>query len=109
MENTEEINNALLESAKKTLEKLPFFALTEYDVPSQKLFEKTIGNDVFKFQKYSAQTKKESLAQKHMKRMDEKDIKMVQDKNHLDIKLYAFAKKLFLERLSFYNIKIDEK
>ena len=95
----------MLENAKEVLKKMSYFALAEYEELSQKLFEKTFKNSFkfdqkVKFQKHSSTT----LTIQNMNiTLKEKLIQL----NDLDIKLYNFAKKLFFDRLGFYNIDFD--
>ena len=101
----DENKKKLLENAKEVLKKMSYFALAEYEELSQKLFEKTFKNSFkfdqkVKFQKHSSTT----LTIQNMNiTLKEKLIQL----NDLDIKLYNFAKKLFFDRLGFYNIDFD--
>ena len=90
----------LLESAKHTLSGLSFFGLDEYQSLSEYLFIKTFDSNKFRFQNYiSVKTKTE------LDFSSVTNLKLIQENNHLDIKLYEFAKKLFFEKIKFFREK----
>lgn len=82
---------AILESAKKTLVKLDFFGLTEYQIESQKMFERFF-KDKFYFNANFVQVKRI-----HSNEF-ETYLSRIKEKNNLDIQLYSFAKSLFFKR-----------
>ena len=84
----------MLNSAKDNLAKMAFFGLTEYQVETQYLFEKTFGlkfyENFFQYSHTNAKNVVVSTAQKNR----------ILELNSLDIQLYDFAKKLFFVRLN---------
>jgi hypothetical protein len=92
----------LLETAKTTLRHMSYFALTEYDDLSRKLFEKTFQNRI-RFQKIADYSSKRKTLE-YVKNMDKGLLEKIKNLNDLDLELYDYAKKLFFERLKFYGI-----
>ena len=84
----------MLNSAKENLNKMAFFGLTEYQVETQYLFERTFGlefnEDFFQYNRTHASDVVVSEAQK----------RRILELNKLDLALYAYAKKLFFLRLN---------
>lgn len=94
----------MLQEAKKNLQSLTFFGLTEYQNYTQQLFLKIFSNNFRLVDKF---TQSQTFAEKFIKSNDsvqmpylDKIIKL----NKLDIELYAFGKELFFQRLKFYGI-----
>ncbi|CAF0792072.1 unnamed protein product [Brachionus calyciflorus] len=103
----------MLEEAKRNLESLSFFGLTEYHDLNRKLFLKIFGGS-FRFLK-EFKTANQTVADNFYKLLktkgvditeenSDKILKKIQQLNSLDIQLYEFAKDLFFKRLKFYNI-----
>jgi hypothetical protein len=92
----------LLESAKKSLLSFTFFGLSEYQNLSFLLFHKIFSNQLkFKnnFSKQKVTLGKSLLGSKFHVYLNE-----INENNKLDIKLYEFGKKMFFERLSYFQI-----
>ncbi|CAD5112939.1 DgyrCDS2146 [Dimorphilus gyrociliatus] len=79
-------------SAKKNLQELAFFALTEYLVESQFLFERTFKTKFLINFVTSNETKADTIE------LSKGELRLVRLVNKLDVKLYKFAKKLFFKR-----------
>ena len=98
----------LLESAKASLEEMPFFGLSEYFVESCLLFQKQF-KVIFKrpcTQKRLANLHSAPLlAGIWFNRTLYNSIVLI---NHLDMQLYEFALALFTTRLKYFNINIDQ-
>lgn len=94
----------LLQSAKRNLESMAYFALVEYQKESQYLFEKTFG---MKFRKPFVQVSEEDTVAFGVGLGDE-DLSRVQELNYLDTELYSYAKRLFFERLKHFK-RTDEE
>ncbi|KAH9512674.1 Heparan-sulfate 6-O-sulfotransferase 3-B, partial [Bulinus truncatus] len=93
-------------SAKDNLKKFfTFFGLLEYIEESQILFEKTFKGLKFtrkmSCKRYSAATNYAMLSEKHWN--------SIVERNLLDVKLYQFAKDLFFQRLSQFNIELEPR
>ncbi|XP_059163035.1 heparan-sulfate 6-O-sulfotransferase 3-B-like [Physella acuta] len=102
----EERNEIMLQSAKDNLTKFfKFFGLVEYQEEGQLLLEKTILGLKFKNQITS---KKSSIATNYAM-LSEHHWSTIVQKNLLDVRLYQFAKDLFLQRLKKYDIKINPR
>ena len=95
----------LLENAKNVLEKLSFFALTEYEELSHKLFEKTFGS-VFKLNYKVAYSKYKYVTSNLVKSLNASIVEKIKEANSLDIELYDYAKTLFFKRIQYLNITI---
>lgn len=94
-------NEIILQSAKRNLQKMAYFALMEYQEESQFLFEKTFG---LKFltpfkQVGGNQTK----AGKLFPKLNDSVLQAVKHLSSLDVELYTFAKKLFLKRVKNFK------
>jgi hypothetical protein len=94
---------SLLENAKKTLLELKYFALNEYQLESQWLFEKMFSGD-FKFSIKLEQSQNE-YSSKLLNVLNQTLIEKIKEVNKLDVKLYEFACKLFFDRIDFYKNK----
>jgi hypothetical protein len=93
----------LLENAKEVLKQMSYFALAEYEELSQLLFEKTFKNSLKIDHKVKLRKSSTNLIIQTMNiTLKENLIRL----NDLDIELYDFAKKLFFDRLRFYNINL---
>ena len=102
LEMKKQFDNELLESAKETLLSFSFFGLTEYQNYSFSLFEKTFENKLKFSQPFPLQT--ERLGQKLLEHDFKDYLNEINEKNHLDIQLYDFAKELFFQRISGFII-----
>lgn len=91
----------LLDSAKKNLESMAFFALVEHQTESKYLFEKTFG---VKFRHPFVQLSAEETRAGAIT-VDKQNLTRIEELNSLDNKLYSFAKKLFFERLEYFKAK----
>ena len=96
-------NKQLLKNAKKVLESLSFFGLTEYEELNQKLFEKTFQNR-FKFKYNINPTKPSTESYRLVKKLNSSMVEKLKQLNLLDIELYKFARNLYFKRLNFFNI-----
>jgi hypothetical protein len=95
----------LLDSAKKVLEGVAFFGLTEYEELSQKLFEKTFKTSFkIEFNVKTHKPGKKSSAEVILKNMSESLKENIIKLNDLDFELYEYAKELFFKRLKFLKI-----
>lgn len=94
----------LLESAKRNLQNMAYFALVEYQTENQYLFEKTFG---MKFVEPFVQLSVEDTRAGAIT-VDAYNLTRIQDLNQLDIKLYSFAKKLFFAKLKYFRAKDSE-
>ena len=95
----------MLERAKMNLQKMNYFAITEYQNVSQALFVKLFGEEMFRFSKPLAQSNFTIAGDilnnfEHENNVSEK----IREINYLDAELYNFALKLFFQRLQFYKI-----
>jgi len=96
----------LLESAKNVLMKMSYFALTEYEELSQKLFEKTFKNS-FEFNFKVNPSRIQSSAFNASKILNDALNDKIYELNDLDLELYEFAKIQFFKRLKFYRIESE--
>lgn len=101
----EQREKILLQSAMKNLASMAYFAITEYQVESQYLFEKTFG---MKFRQPFVQWSSEQTRAGAVV-LDSLNLTRIKELNHLDTALYSFAKKLFLERLDYFKKKDEEE
>ena len=90
----------LLESAKHTLISLAFFGLAEYPIQSEYLFLKTFNEKKFRF----THPMSENNETKVLKNVS-KYLRKIEENNHLDIKLYEFAKMIFFKRINYFKFK----
>lgn len=91
----------MLESAKRNLQKMPFFGLTEYQEASQYLFEKTFG---LKFvTPFTQLPEDETRAGNILPILNSSVLSQIKTLNSLDIELYAFAKNVFFKRLTHFK------
>ncbi len=91
-----------LKTAKKNLESMEFFGLTEYLHLSQRLFEQTKFCKLFQicsFQIYLEQDLTNNQTYDYLKQnLTFNDLNQLRQINSDDIELYQFAKKLFFQR-----------
>jgi len=91
-----------LKTAKKNLQSMEFFGLTEYLHLSQRLFEQTKFCQLFQicsFQSYLEQDFKNNQTYDYLEQnLTFSDFKYLKQINSDDIELYEFAKKLFFQR-----------
>ena len=103
----QERDRRILQSAKDNLNKFAFFGITEYQVESALLFEKTFG---MKFGSQAAQkpvSKLHSAPMLHSIWNSPSSYDRIAQANHLDMQLYNFALQLFSSRLKAIGVKID--
>ena len=90
-----ERNRIMLQSAKENLLQMAFFGLTEMQAESQYIFEQTFN---LKF-KYNFTQKQSSFAKTLLNdTISDSVVQTIEELNHLDMELYNFAKKVFLQR-----------
>ncbi len=99
-------DNLLFVKAKRGLRKMTFFGLTEFQVYSERLFLRTF-NGAFNFSHNNDQLEN-SLADQTLKMFDKSTIEEIKRVNRLDLKLYEYAKRLFFERMRFFNLTFNE-
>ena len=88
----------ILDSAKANLRSLPYFGLNEYQIESKELFEYTFG---LKFtDEFRILNETESKSKTEEDALTENDISWIREANCLDVQLYDYAQKLFLDRVS---------
>jgi len=85
-----------LSSAKKALESMDFFGLTEDQLSTKKLFETSFGVKFMgSFQQFNS-TAAETVLHENV---NNDVLSLLHQKNSIDIELYAYAKSLFYKRL----------
>jgi len=91
-----------LESAKRNLQSMEFFGLTEYLELSQRLFERTYICQFYStcsFEFYLQQDLVNNQTEHFLREnLTDNELTLIQQINSDDIQLYEFAKKLFFER-----------
>lgn len=94
--SADERDLVMLNSAKHNLRQMAFFGLCEEQIASQYLFERTF-NQKFKraFVQFNSTRSRATL-----QALSSEEIKLIHKLNHLDMKLYAFARELFRERFT---------
>lgn len=86
----------MLASAKKNLQSMAFFGLTEYQKISQYIFEETFNlRFAIPFEQNNATVSSSTLTT-----LTAKQTAKITDLNRLDIELYNFSKKLLFERFN---------
>ncbi|CAG5131957.1 unnamed protein product [Candidula unifasciata] len=96
----QEREEIMLQSAKDNLATyFAFFGITENMKDSQSLFEKKFNG--LKFTKQMVNKRSRSA---NYVTLSEKHWALIVEKNHLDVRLYQYAKDLFLQRLELVNI-----
>ncbi|CAK9303033.1 unnamed protein product [Gordionus sp. m RMFG-2023] len=99
--STEQKNHIMLESAKINLQLgLKVFGITEFMPETIYLFEKVLG---ISFSNKELLKNKVSKSEEGSKRLDRDMLIKIAQNNHLDVKLYNFAIKLFRERLAKFG------
>uniref|UniRef100_A0A914YAB6 Heparan-sulfate 6-O-sulfotransferase n=1 Tax=Panagrolaimus superbus TaxID=310955 RepID=A0A914YAB6_9BILA len=93
----------MLESAKNNLRNLAFFGIKEKMEESQFIFEKTFQ---MTFTRELAEWNK---SKSHDTPLTKMEMKVIREKNHLDIQLYEFALKLFNKRLELVQSNSESK
>ena len=107
MDNDEENQKILLARAKRTLEQMPYFGINEYYNYSLILFQKAIGDNLFKFdfdEDEIAKKNKKSFANSYKDELNKKLYEKIVEVNKLDIELYEYALKIFFAKLKYFNI-----
>ncbi|KAK3096235.1 hypothetical protein FSP39_024815 [Pinctada imbricata] len=99
----EERDSLLLESAKENLKNLSYFGLTEYQRETQQLFEHTF--HIHFVEDFVQLNETHSQRANPTKEQWDKIIKV----NSLDIKLYQFAKDLFLQRVETMKKALNDE
>ncbi|CAI4226971.1 unnamed protein product [Auanema sp. JU1783] len=89
----------MLESAKNNLRKLAYFGLKEKMDDSQYMFEKLFGLT------FTKQLSEWSKSKSNDTVITENQLKLIKERNHLDIALYEYAVKLFESRMSMIRNK----
>ncbi len=106
MSNDRNVQIEMLERAKKTLDSMVYFGITEYQNYSQLLFERSVGRNVFKY-KTEAQVYlplNNTVGQSYKASLNSSIIAQIQKMNFLDVQLYDYALKLFFQRLKYFKI-----
>lgn len=84
----------MLESAKENLLRMAFFGLTELQAESQYIFQETFN---LRFNTRFSQYGRDHASKIH-DRLNDHKIGDIEQLNHLDVKLYEFAKKVMMQR-----------
>lgn len=90
-----ERHEIMLKSAKENLLKMDYFGLTEFQKYSQQLFEHTFD---LEFKEKFVQL---PITHSDKAKLSDKQLARVLELNELDVKLYQYAKDLFLQRVKF--------
>ncbi len=98
------LDEQLLERAKQGLHSLHFYGLAEYQTLSRKLFERSF-QDFFVF--YGKKGQLPNMHGNILPKLDKVLLEKIRKVNHLDLRLYRYAKRLFFDRLNYYNINDD--
>ena len=101
---SEERDRVMLQSAKENLLRMAFFGLTEMQAESQYIFQETFN---LKFKRKFFQYGRDH-ASKFLDHdvLSEAHVKKIEELNHLDVKLYEFAKEVMRGR--FEKIKASD-
>ena len=91
---SEERDKVMLESAKENLLRMAFFGLTEMQAESQYIFQETFN---LKFKVKFLQYGRDHASKIH-DNLSEAHVKRIELLNHLDVKLYEFAKEVMTHR-----------
>ena len=89
----------MLQSAKENLLKMDYFGLTEFQKYSQQLFEHTFD---LEFKEKFMQL---PITHSDKAKLSEKELARVLELNKLDVKLYQYAKDLFLQRVKYMKVQ----
>ena len=92
------VQNQMLQSAKRNLIQMDYFGLTEFQQQSQILFER-----VFDVEFKKNFTVSEKVGFVKYKGITSEHLQMTKKLNHLDVELYEFAKQLFMSRLKHFK------
>ena len=92
-------DEVMLQSAKDNLINMDYFGLTEFQKYSQQLFEHTFD---LEFIEPFAQL---PVTHSDKAKLSDKEFARVLELNKLDIKLYQFAKDLFLQRVKYMKVQ----
>jgi hypothetical protein len=103
--STKERDLILLSSAKNNLHKMAYFGLTEYPRISQKLFEQTFDMLFLDADHSLYRRHKRSL----IDGLSQETIDEIKQVNHLDMKLYEYAKELLFDRFDRIESKYPKK
>ena len=98
----EEREAIMLQSAKDNLQKLSFYGLTELQEESQYIFQDTFN---LKFNVRFVQFDHNHADNAH-DRLDEETLEKIRRINHLDVKLYEYARQLIVKR--FEELKAND-
>ncbi|XP_071991541.1 heparan-sulfate 6-O-sulfotransferase 3 [Engystomops pustulosus] len=93
--NESERNDILLQSAKNNLKNMAFYGLTEFQRKTQYLFERT-----FNLKFISPFTQFNTTRASNVD-IDEWSRERIKELNYLDMKLYEYAKDLFIQRFQY--------
>jgi hypothetical protein len=106
MSKNKSVQFEMLERAKKTVNSLVYFAISEYQNYSQLLFEKSVGRDVFKYNAEAQDFRllNSTVGHSYKASLNSSIISRIQQMNHLDVQLYDYALKVFFARLRYFNI-----
>ena len=103
-----ERDKKMLESAKRNLRSMAFFAIVEYQEESQFLFEQTFGlRFSLKFEQHNQTRASDAMAY-----VDDTNLPVIKQQNSLDLELYAYAKELFMKRVNFFkqeNVEVTKQ
>ena len=98
----EQRESIMLQSAKDNLVKLAFYGLTEFQEESQYIFQDTFNlNFNVRFMQFD-----HNHADNAHDRIDDATVEEIKRINHLDVKLYTFARELMLKR--FEELKAND-
>ena len=90
----------LLESAKHTLRTMPFFSIISFVNESQYMFEQTF-NLQFKVPMYSQKNRHNRFSGDILSNLPLETRSRILEVNDLDVRLYEYAKQLFLQRYEY--------
>ncbi len=96
----------LLKRAKRTLDSMIYFAINEYQYFSQILFEKSFGENMFKFEVKLGQSNR-TIAEIYVNDLMKNNMDIIEKiklVNSLDIELYNYGKELFFNNLKKHNL-----
>lgn len=98
----EKTDEEMLEEAKRNLQSLTFFGLTEYPTYTQRLFARMFTNNLKLTGEYVQL--KSAISDSLNEAQRKKFLKKIRKLNSLDLELYDFAKELFFKRLKHYKV-----
>ena len=91
-------DRVMLESAKENLLRMAFFGLTELQAESQYIFQETFN---LRFKVKFNQYNEDYPSKKYHDHPTDGQVKKIQRLNHLDVKLYKFAREVMMRRFEF--------